>query len=107
MKEAQFYWGTFARACYIAAWWFCLLFGFTNPAVLFYYIPFLIFLGVGLRPLLEATGLYYLFQSVLLKRDDANWEKRNSERRAQIKSAVRSKALKQQRAKDPRLPKNW
>lgn len=107
MKEAQFYWGTFARACYIAAWWFCLFFVWTTPKILWLYIPFLIFLGLGLRPLLESTGLYHLFQAILLKRDDANWEKINNSHRQKLNQQERSKRLKQQRVKDSRLPKNW
>ncbi|GAA6151215.1 hypothetical protein [Pseudoteredinibacter isoporae] len=107
MKEAQFYWGPFARACYIAAWWFCLFFVWVAPNVLWTYIPVLIFLGVGLRPLLEATGLYTACQAILLKRDDAYWAKANSRHRKKVEQEERSKRLKQQRLKDERLPKDW
>lgn len=107
MKEAQFYWGPFARGCYIAAWWFCPFFVWTNPKVLVYYFPALIFIGLGLRPLLERTNLYNLFQALLIKKEDASWSKINKQRRREVEQQERSKTLKQQRIQDPRLPKNW
>ncbi|WP_221450533.1 hypothetical protein [Pseudoteredinibacter isoporae] len=79
----------------------------TNPKVLLSYLPLLMFLGLGLRPLLEATGLYHLFQAILLKRDDAAWEKINKTHRQKVNQKERSNSLKQRRVKDPRLPKNW
>jgi len=70
MRKTSFEYGTLAIAIYKAMLWLVVLIGFTAPNILIYYVPLLIFLGLGLRPFLISTGLHQRYQSFLAKRDE-------------------------------------
>jgi hypothetical protein len=107
MTEEKFEWGPLSRGIYTAMLWFTVLLGWVAADWLVYYVPLLIFLGLGLRPLLEITGLYVLFSGLLNKVDAARWTKITEKRRLQIERKTRDKKYKDRRTKDPRLPPNW
>lgn len=107
MREPKFQWGPIARGIYLG------LISCTLPIMAInylwapFYLLFLLFLGLGLRPMIEHFGLYdgfhALFSFLEHKRDRA-WLER---RRQQIEQQERQKKLKKSRYRDPNLPKNW
>ncbi len=72
-----------------------------------YYLLLLLFLGVGLKPLLLVTGLHALWQrlelALLLRWNRGYVEKR----RAELERIKRSDKLRRSRVPDERLPPNW
>jgi hypothetical protein len=87
--------------------WLVLLLGWLAPGWLIYYLPLLLFLGLGLRPLLEITGAYELFSRLQDRIEETRWKKITEERRLEVERKARDKKYKSQRQKDPRLPPNW
>lgn len=75
MREPKFEWGPLPRGIYIGMLWFTLVIGLRFTNLLVYYIPLLVFLGIGLRPFLEVTGLYDFFSSMTEKIGEKKWEK--------------------------------
>ncbi len=107
MREPKFEWGPLPRGIYIGMLWFTIVIGWHFTNLLIYYIPLLIFLGIGLRPLLEITKLYDLFASLSEKIDEKRWKKVNEQRRSEVQRLERNKKYKNMRYKDPKLPKDW
>lgn len=107
LREPEMQWGPIARGIYIALLWLSIFLAWVTPTTLMYYIPFLIFLGLGLRPLLERTGLYRLFNILLEAVDERRWKKRTGTKRREVERKERDKTYKHRHQQDPRLPKNW
>ncbi len=107
MNQSKFEWGPLARGTYLAMICLMMLLGWVAPTWLIYYVPLLIFLGLGLRPLLEKTGLYDLFSRFLIKIEDARWRKPTEDRRREIERKLRDEKYKYRRRNDPKLPPNW
>ena len=107
MREPKFQWGPLPRGIYIGMLWLTILVGWHFSTLLIHYILFLIFLGVGLRPLLEITKLYDLFSFLSEKLDENKWRKINEQRRREVQRLERNKKYKSMRYKDPKLPKDW
>lgn len=107
MDKSDFQWGMLARSLYIAMLWFTLAIALINYKFLLYYGLLLLFLGLGLKPLLIHSGLYQLYNSLLIKADDRAWKKANQQRRQQIARQERDKVYRSRRVKDPKLPDNW
>ena len=107
MTEKQFEYGPVARGVYIAGIYFALLIGWVAPGWLFHYAALLIFLGLGLRPLLEWTGLAQRFQHATAELEERWHRKREAKRRMQIARRERDKKYKYCHHRDPRLPPNW
>ena len=59
----KFQYGPVWRGAYIGMLWFTIVIGWHYPNLLAYYVPLLVFLGLGLRPVLEALGLQEFFKS--------------------------------------------
>ena len=107
MKFETFRWGPVAQGLYIALLWFSVVVSWHFSHWLGYYLLLLVFLGLGLRPLLERTGLYGIAQSLALKTIDKHQDRRLRERRRQIERSERDKKYRQRRKLDPTLPKSW
>lgn len=107
MREPKFEWGPLPRGIYIGMLWFTIVIGWHFTNLLIYYVPLLIFLGIGLRPFLEISGLYDFFCALSEKIEDKRWDKINAKRRKEVQSAERAKKYKNMRYKDPKLPKDW
>lgn len=107
MKEPEIQYGPIARGTYIALICATPLVLVIYPSYLGVYIGLLLFLGVGLKPLLEYSGLYgaYIsFTNSIRDRLDRKWIEK---RRREVDASERSKKLKNSRVKDPNLPRNW
>lgn len=107
MAEKQFEYGPLARGAYLALIYFALLVGWVAPGWLFHYAAFLMFLGLGLRPLLEWTGLAQRFQSTMADIEERWHRKREFRRRLEIDRRERDKKYRCSHYRDPRLPPNW
>ena len=71
------------------------------------YVFFLLFLLLGLRPLVVKSGLYRLWNDGRAGVEH-QWDKKFLEQRAaQIDRKVKSEHYHKSRYRDPRLPKRW
>ena len=105
--QPKFLWGPLARAIYIGMLWFTIVIGWHFSNFLIYYIPLLIFLGIGLRPLVEHSGVYDFYEHYSEKIVEGKWGKIGKKKGIEIDRKVRDKKYRQNRVKDSRLPKNW
>ena len=107
MSEAKFTWGPFARGLYASLMWMTLLVAFFDTSFLYYYIPALVFLGLGLRPLLEKTGMADIALARSQVRHEKRWQKIKQQRAQQLRRDQHAQKQKRKRSKDSELPKNW
>ncbi len=107
MDKHKFEYGPLARGTFIALVALSTLVPLISWRYTGYYLAFLIFLAVGLRPLLESSGIYDLYQQLTIaarsKLDKGFLERRSAE----IERKARDRKYQQWRRKDPRLPKDW
>lgn len=107
VRDKSFEYGPLSRGVYIALLWFIPLFLWHYPQWLWHYVTLLTFLGLGLRPLLEWTGLAGGFGD-RMARLDARLHRRSLEkRRLQLERRERDKQYRYRHRRDPRLPPNW
>lgn len=111
MSELNF--GPVARGIYIALLWATLLVavlvmkGLLSPRALLAYAGLLMFLGLGLRPLLQRSGLHAWYQHTRVHIREQLDQKYNETRGRQVDQSRRNARLRNARRRDPRLPKNW
>ena len=107
MREREFEYGPLAKGTYVG-----LVAVFAPVALAFpqwapRYLLFLLFLGLGLRFLLERTGLYRLWASFKVGLTE-KWDRKFLARhRSEIDRKQRAEKYHRSRVKDPGLPKNW
>jgi hypothetical protein len=107
MRKREFEFGPIATGSFLAL--VCVLgpIIFAFPQWAFSYILFLLFLGLGLRILLERSGLYRFWSSVegsLVQK----WNRRFlAKRKSEVDRKMRDEKYRKSRYRDPRLPKNW
>ncbi len=70
MNNSSFEYGPLAVGCYIAMLWLTLIVAVINPYLLIYYVPLLLFLGLGLKPFLIKSGLAAKYQAISAIRKD-------------------------------------
>jgi len=101
IMHRNFEYGPIARGIYTVMLWCVWIFVFTAPIYLVYYIPLLIFLGIGLKPFLIQTGLASLYRAIDAKRTDQYNEKlrRNYHNVNAEKIKKRNKHLKEMKKK--------
>ncbi|MFT5577773.1 MAG: hypothetical protein ACI9WS_000524 [Paraglaciecola psychrophila] len=109
MKEHQFEYSVVLRGIYnglLGSSFFVMLY-FTEYTG--YYLLVLLTIGLGLRPLLEKTGLYHYLSDSAQRLDLYLHRKKLDSHRANIDRKVRDDKYRKSRSrdKDPRLPKNW
>ena len=87
--------------------WLVILTAIAFPELLIWHLLLVLFLGLGLRPLLEKTGLYDLYAQVTVSIAE-RWDRKFVEhRRRHIERNKRRKIYRRFGKGDPRLPKNW
>jgi len=107
MSEHKFEYGPVARGVYMAMVWLVILTAVAFPELLLWHLLLVLFLGLGLRPLLEKTGLYDLYAHVTVSIAE-RWDRKFvEERRREIERSKRRKMYRRFGKDDPRLPKNW
>ena len=107
MSSKRFEYGPLARGLYTALMWLMLPVAYQYPAYLLHYAGFLLFLGLGLRPLIEALGLDHSLGSLLASADDRLHRRFLEKRRRAVERKVRDDRYRRSRVRDPRLPRNW
>lgn len=107
MKEHKFSYGPVWKGVYIGlislsvvvfAYWY---------QYIGYYLLFLLYLGLGLRPTIEYLGLVELFnvsENYLDEKINGQYYKK---KKMELERKVRDEKYRKSRLKDPRLPKNW
>lgn len=107
MSEHKFEYGPLSRGIYIALLWLMVLTATIFPELLLWHILLVLFLGLGLRPLLEKTRLYDLYTNVTVSVAE-RWDRKFVEnRRREIERKRQRKMYRRFGNDDPRLPKNW
>lgn len=71
------------------------------------YMAVLLFLGLGLRPLLERTGLYRALGHFLVVFEGKTSKRFLEKRAAEIDRKARDDRHRRRRLKHPDLPKHW
>lgn len=107
MHEHKYEYGPISRGIYMALIWVSLAIGMGWPKMLPYYLGFLLFLGLGLRPLLEKTGLADLFMHLVASTDEKLHKGSQAKLSRKIDRKVRDEKYRKSRYRDPRLPKDW
>lgn len=87
--------------------WLVVLTAFAFPELLHWHLLLVLFLGLGLRPLLEKTGIYALYAHVTALIAERRDRKFVETRRREIERKRRRKMYRRFGHDDPRLPKNW
>lgn len=103
----QFEYGPLARGSFMALIWLLPLTAILFPGMLAWHALLLLFLGVGLRPLLEHTGAYALYtrlETAFRERWNHDFTER---RRCEVERKARRARYRRFGPEDPRLPKNW
>ncbi len=107
IRHKQFEYSPLVHGVYRGLWCAALPMPMLGMEVAISYFLILVFLGVGLRPLLELTGLYRLISHVLViieEKADAKFLKQRSE---EIDRKMRDDKYRKRRLKHPDLPKHW
>lgn len=107
MTYPAFEYGPVAKGMFIALVSIIPLLLFIDPNYFFPYLFFLLFLGFGLRPTLQFTGLYNLWNATIGKLEK-HWDQQFLDKRArEIENKKELEKIKKSRVRDSRLPKNW
>ena len=107
MSEHKFEYGPVSKGIYMALIAFGLVVPYIYPDKTVHYFFFIVFLGLGLRPLLEITGLHSLFQAINDSIFGKSKRRKLEQRRREIDLKLRNEKYKKSRFRDSRLPKNW
>ena len=107
MREREFEYGFIAKGVFLGLVASSVVVALYFPDRWLHYLGFLLFLGLGLRPLLERTGLYRLWNTVqgfFIERWNRKYLRK---RRQEVDRRLRDEKYRGKRYKDPKLPKNW
>ena len=107
MTGNRFEYGPLARGIFIALVWMSPVVAVVSWEWLGWHLLLLVFLGIGLRPLLEKTGIHALYQYVAAALEERIYRRFTEQRRKEVERAARRKRYKRFGREDPRLPKNW
>jgi len=103
MVEDQFEYGPVARGIFYGLVSLTILVGLLGTGPLLFYILFLQFLAMGLKPFLIKTGLYQIYMKVA----DRRWRKITAQRCMEVENEKRKAKYKYRRRNDDSLPRNW
>ena len=103
----QFEYGPLAIGTYRGLLWITVVTPLLGPGIFMGWVLFLLLLGIGLRPLLEKTGLYRYFQHVQVIAGEKVDTKFLAKRRNKISKKLRDDRYRHRRRKHPDLPKDW
>ncbi len=107
MSGKKFEYGLFSTGIFTALLWLTPLVGFLIPGFLIHYVFMILFLGFGLRPLIEKTGIYEIYQKITYSINEKMNRKRNQQLQTKLSRKMRDDKLRHSRKKDPRLPPRW
>lgn len=109
MAEHQFEYGPVSKGLFFGLECLTILVALFATEYLGYYLLLLLFFGIGLRLILEKTGLYHWLSYNSQKLDERLHRTQLEEKRAEVDRKARDFKYRQSRSrgKDPKLPKNW
>ena len=103
----NFEYGVVARGIFISLLWLTVLIGFTAPFMLPWHIGLLLFLGLGLKPVLLKTGLYSGWLRFLVHSEKMRYEKFDAGVAQSVERKRRDDKLRKARKRSEELPPNW
>ncbi len=107
IRHKQFEYGPLALGVYRALIAVTLLIPLYYPEYLGWHLLLLLFLGLGLRPLLELTGIYkWLIHMQVVTASKLNKDF-DEEHAKKMDRKMRDDRYRNRRQKHPDLPKNW
>ena len=107
MPGHKFRYGPLAKGIYLGMLSAALVVAIYYPDWFPHYLGLLLFLGLGLRPILEATGLHDFFPWLFDRFDSRLNEKKLERRRREIDRRERDKRRRYSHYRDPDLPDRW
>jgi hypothetical protein len=107
MPAHRLEYGPLSRGIYIALICLTPLVAIVWWELLAWYLGLLAFLGLGLRPLLEKTGIYAIYQYVASTLHEWLYKDFTEKRRREIEREARRRRYRRFGPEDPRLPKKW
>ena len=107
MEKHPFEFGPLAQGTYRALLWCTLVIGWTSPEYLPYHIALLLFLGLGLKPLVERFRLHIQISNFLDRIEARRWKEHTEKRRRDTERRERKKYKKFIGDPDKKLPKHW
>ncbi len=107
LRHKQFEYSSLLHGVYRGMMWTILPIALLGMDILIGYVLLLLFLGFGLRPLLELTGLYRFLSHSLVVMQEKTDEKFLKKRAEEIDRKMRDDKHRKRRLKHPDLPKNW
>ena len=107
VRQKQFEYSPLMQGAYRGLLWVILPMPLLGIDVFIAYVLFLLFLGFGLRPLLERTGLYRLLSHYLVVFEEKTSKRFMEKRAAEIDRKARDEKFRKRRLKHPDLPRNW
>ena len=103
----QFEYGPVAMGTYRGMLWITLATPLLGMEYFIGWALLLLFLGIGLRPLLEKTGLYRYSQHLQVIAGDKIDKEFLAKRQKKISRKLRDDRYRRRRRKHPDLPKDW
>ena len=106
-RDDQFAWGPLALGSYGAMLSLTVVVALYFSHYLGWYVALLLFLGIGLKPLLVRTGLAARLGVLFDSAEERRWRGVTRKRRREIEQQERDKRYRYRHKQDPKLPKNW
>ncbi len=103
----KYKYGPISQGIYLALVYMIPVVALVFTDYLFAYIGLLIFLGIGLRLILERLGIYESYTSLWARLSERVNRGRNQKAAKQVDRQNRDAQYKVRRYKDPNRPKNW
>lgn len=107
MADKKFEYGPLPVGIFMALVAVIVPIGMYYPDWIFRYLMFLLFLGLGLRPLLVMTGMLSVSQSLLQSLEEKRNKKFVEQKRREVELKMQLEKYRKSRYRDPRLPKDW
>jgi hypothetical protein len=103
----DFQYGPLARGLFIALCWLSVLLGFTAPNLIPWHLGLLLFLGLGLKPLLLRTGLHRGWLHLVAEFEARRHAVADRRKARRVERKRRDDRLRKARSRSPDLPPRW
>lgn len=107
VRHRQFEYSPLARGSFQAFICVAPVIYLLGPEIFVAYILVMLFLAIGLRPLLERTGLYRTFNHYLVVFEEKHSKRFMEKRAAEIDRKIRDDKYRNRHRKHKDLPKHW
>tara|TARA_B110000908_G_C9815387_1_gene254787 strand:+ start:83 stop:406 length:324 start_codon:yes stop_codon:yes gene_type:complete len=107
MHKPKFQYGPIAKGVFGGLVPLSILVALFATDMIGYYLVFLAFLALGLKPILEKSGLYDVYVHCRETLSDKYHRRRHDEIGKEVDRKARDEKYRRSRVRDPKLPKNW